>query len=124
MTSEAAYEQYKQGLRDKVAALVRARFGGDSEAAFGYYDADTDGAVTKPELEALLADAGVCGAWNRWAWASVIFAEQDVDADGRVTWPEFVAAFEVGKRTRFAAAFDVRRPTQLRSAAPIARDRT
>ena len=98
MTRGAAYEQYKQELWDQVATLVAARFGGDWEAAFGHYAAA--GAVTKPGLEALLADAGVRNAWNRWAWASAILAEQDVDADGRISWSEFATAFKVAEPTR------------------------
>lgn len=98
MTLGTAFEQYKQELRDHAAALVAARFGGDWEVAFGHYAAD--GAVTKPELEVLLADAGVRNAWNRWAWASAILAEQDVDADGRISWPEFATAFKVVKPAR------------------------
>ena len=98
MTPDAAHERYKQELRDKVAVLVRTRFGGDWKVAFGHYA--SDGAVTKPELEALLADAGVRNAWDRWAWASAIIAEQDADADGRVSWPEFATAFKVVEPTR------------------------
>jgi hypothetical protein len=37
-----ASEQNKQELRDKVAALVGAKFGGDYRAAFGHYDANRE----------------------------------------------------------------------------------
>ena len=36
-----ASEQNKQELRDKLAALVAARFGGDYRVAFGHYDGKT-----------------------------------------------------------------------------------
>ena len=89
-----ASEQNKQELRDKVAALVAAKFGGDYRAAFGHYDADRDGAVSKDELKALLGDAGVGNSWTRWAWAAGIIEELDAGGDGLISWPEFAAVFE------------------------------
>ena len=95
-----ASEQNKQELRDKLAALVAARFGGDYEAAFGHYDANHDGAISRDELKALLGDAGVGSSWTRWAWAAGIIDELDANGDGVISWPEFTAAFEVGEPTR------------------------
>lgn len=54
-----ASEQIKRELRDKVAALRAARFGGDHEAAFGHYAGGRDGTIDKDKLKALLGDAGV-----------------------------------------------------------------
>ncbi|MCE9529599.1 MAG: EF-hand domain-containing protein [Planctomycetes bacterium] len=89
-----ASDQDKQELREKMAAVVGARFGGDYEAAFRSYDADHDGAIEKDELKSLLSDAGVGSMWTRWAWAAGIIKEMDADTDERITWPEFAAAFE------------------------------
>lgn len=92
-----ASEQNKQELRDKVAALVGARFGGDYRAAFGHYDGNNDRTISKDELKALLGDAGVGSSWTRWAWAAGIIEELDADGDGLISWPEFAAVFEVGE---------------------------
>ena len=40
-----ASEQDRQELKDKVAALVQARFGGDYWSAFQHYDGDQDGKI-------------------------------------------------------------------------------
>ena len=87
-------DEDRRELRDKVAALVGARFGCDYRAAFRHYDADGDGAVSRHELEALLADAGVGPNWTPWVWATAIVAA--LDADGCVSWPEFAAALGPG----------------------------
>ena len=89
-----ATEENKRELRDRVSALVGDRFGGDYRAAFGHYDADHDGAISKDELKALLADAGVGSSWTRWAWADGIIEELDANGDGVISWPEFAAAFD------------------------------
>ena len=91
-----ALDEDRRELRDKVAALVGARFGGDYRVAFGHYDADGDGAVSRHELEALLADAGVGPNWTPWVWATAIVAALDADGDGCVSWPEFAAALGPG----------------------------
>jgi len=87
-----ALDEDRRELRDKVAALVGLRFGGDYRVAFGHYAADGNGAVSRHELEALLADAGVGPNWTPWVWATAIVAALDADGDGCVSWPEFAAA--------------------------------
>jgi Ca2+-binding EF-hand superfamily protein len=92
-----ASEQDRQELKDKVAALVRARFGGDYQSAFRHYDADHDGKITKGELKTLLVDAGVGNVFTRPAWAGGIIEELDRDDDACVSWDEFDAAFVAGR---------------------------
>jgi len=46
-------EKNKRELRNKLAVLVAARFGGDYRAAFGLY-ADRDGKVDRKGVKALL----------------------------------------------------------------------
>ena len=89
-----AFEAQRKELKEKVAALVTARFGGDYEAAFAHYDADADGGIGSPELKVLLADAGVGNVFTGWAWAAGVVEAMDADKDRRVTWEEFVAALE------------------------------
>jgi Ca2+-binding EF-hand superfamily protein len=81
-----------------VAALVGRNFGGDYQAAFGHYDANRDGAISRDELQALLGDAGVGSGWTRWAWAAGVIEELDADGDGFISWPEFAAALGDGGR--------------------------
>jgi Ca2+-binding EF-hand superfamily protein len=92
-----AGEENKRELVEKVSALVRSRFGGDYRAAFGHYDADGDGLVSKAELKALLRDAGVGSGLTRWAWADGVIGELDADGDGHISWAEFEAVFEGGR---------------------------
>ncbi|MBA4067448.1 MAG: hypothetical protein C0501_27810 [Isosphaera sp.] len=54
-----ADDDKRQEVDDKVAALVRSRFGGGYKAAFAHYDADGNGVIDGGELKALLSDAGV-----------------------------------------------------------------
>ncbi len=53
-----ATEQQKQELREKVAALVKAEYGGDYSIAFRHF-ADANGKVNKSGVKALLKDAGI-----------------------------------------------------------------
>jgi Ca2+-binding EF-hand superfamily protein len=92
-----AGERDRQELKDKVAALVRARFGGDYQSAFRHYDADHDGRITKAELKALLVDAGVGNVFTRPAWAGGIIEELDRDDDASISWAEFEAVVRSGK---------------------------
>ena len=91
-----ALDEDRRAVRDRVAALVTARFAGDYRAAFGHYAADGTGRVSRHELEVLLADAGVGPNWAPWVWASAIVAALDADADGRVSGPEFAAGLDPG----------------------------
>jgi len=89
-----ANEEQRRELVEKVSSLVASRFGGDYRAAFGHYDTDGDGLVSKDELKALLKDAGIGSGLTRWAWATGVIDELDADGDGHISW----AAFEGGTR--------------------------
>jgi len=88
-----ASEQNKQELLEKLAVLVRERFGGDYQAAFRDY-ADRDGKVSKSGVKAMLKDAGIGSVLTRWVWVAGILAELDSDADELISWPEFACVFE------------------------------
>ncbi|QEL19228.1 EF-hand domain-containing protein [Limnoglobus roseus] len=88
-----ASEENRRELDEKVTALVATRFGGDYRAAFAHYDANGDGVVSKDELKALLADAGIGSGLTRWAWANGIIEAVDANRDGVIDWAEFEAVF-------------------------------
>ena len=92
-----AREEHRRELEEKVTALVATRFGGDYRAAFGHYDADGNGLVSKGELKALLKDAGIGSGLTRWAWADGVIDALDADGDGHISWAEFEAVFEGGR---------------------------
>ena len=92
-----ANEDQRQGIDDKVTALVKTRFGGDYKAAFAHYDADGNGTIDKDELKALLKDAGIGSGLTRWAWAKGIMGEVDTGGDGSISWTEFEVVFKSGQ---------------------------
>jgi calcium-binding protein CML len=92
-----ASDENRKELAEKVAALVATRFGGDYRAAFGHYDANGNGVISKDELTALLSDAGIGSGLTRWAWAKGVIGELDADGDGTISWAEFEAVIEGGK---------------------------
>jgi len=92
-----ASEENRRELEEKVETLVTTRFGGDYRAAFGHYDADGNGVISKDELKALLSDAGIGSGLTRWAWAKGIIGDVDTSGDGNISWDEFAAVFEGGK---------------------------
>ncbi|QEL20553.1 EF-hand domain-containing protein [Limnoglobus roseus] len=49
--------------------------------------------VSKDELKALLADAGIGSGLTRWAWANGIIEAVDANRDGVIDWAEFEAVF-------------------------------
>ena len=87
----------RRELADKVAALVKARFGGDYQSAFRHYDADADGTITRAELKKLLSDAGVGNLLTRSAWAKGIVGELDRNEDDAISWEEFEAVVQGGQ---------------------------
>lgn len=89
-----ASEENRRELEEKVEALVKSRFGGDYRTAFGHYDADGNGVISKDEMKALLSDAGIGRGLTRWAWAKGIIGEVDTSGDGNISWDEFAAVFE------------------------------
>ena len=84
-----ANEVQKRELEEKLRVLVTTRFGGHYRAAFGHYDANQDGSISKDDLKMLLSDAGVGSRLTRWAWANGIIEELDNSGDGQISWEEF-----------------------------------
>ena len=87
-----ANELEVQELKDKVAALVQSKYGGDFQRAFAQYDSDHDGKISKSELKALLGDAGIGNVFTRSAWVDGIIGELDKNDDAAISWAEFEAA--------------------------------
>lgn len=86
-----ATEGQKRELSEKVARLMKERFGGDYGKAFAHYDADGNGRIDRAELGRLLEDAGIGNWMTRGMWASGIVAALDADKDGTISGPEFEA---------------------------------
>lgn len=76
----------------RVTRHVAARFGGDFQAAFSFYDDDRDGRITKQELLTLLMRSGI--DWFRSRIADGVITELDTDEDGSVGWAEFEKVFK------------------------------
>jgi len=94
-TSQLAFEEdeNEKELKTKVSKLVSSKFGGDYKKAFGHYDADKDGAVSKSELVNLLSDANVGNGLTRGIWASKIIDKLDQNNDLGIQWAEFESVF-------------------------------
>ena len=93
-----ANEQQIKELKDKVAALVQSKFGGDWYRAFNHYAGKNGGTgeVDKEDLLAMLEDAGV-GSWlTRGAWADGIIGELDKNKDKSISWSEFETLLQGG----------------------------
>lgn len=82
-------------LQTKIAAFVRANYGGDYKRAFEHYAADRVG-IGADELKQLLADADIGNLFTRGSWVSGIMDRLDVNQDGRITWDEFEQAVKSG----------------------------
>ena len=92
--ADVANEAQKRELEEKLRVLVTTRFGGNYRAAFGHYDVNQDGSISKDELKMLLSDAGVGSGLTRWAWANGIIEELDKSGDGQISWEEFTKVFD------------------------------
>lgn len=91
---QAKRDEEEEELKNKVAGLVARRFSNDYRRAFNHYDDNGDGKVARPELKALLSDAGVGNMFTRNAWVSGIISALDKDYDGCISWAEFEAVFK------------------------------
>jgi hypothetical protein len=94
--SAMANEKQIKELKEKVAALVQNKFGGDWYRGFTYYAAKNGGssAVEKEDLLVLLEDAGI-GSWiTRGAWADGILDAADKNKDKTISWEEFEALLQ------------------------------
>ncbi len=91
-----ANEKQIKELKEKVAALVQNKFGGDWYRGFNHYALKTGGSasVEKEDLLVMLEDAGV-GSWlTRGAWADGIIGELDKNRDKSISWEEFEALLQ------------------------------
>ncbi len=94
-------ERGRRELREKVAALVGARFGGSFDAALRHYGRHPDGRAGWDGVTALLADAGA-GNWaTRAAWSAEVLLDLDPDLDGRVGPAALAAYGRAGTGTDF-----------------------
>ena len=82
-------------LQTKIAAFVRAHYGGDYKRAFEHYAADRVG-ISADELKQLLADADVGNFFTRGSWVSGVMERLDTNQDGRIAWDEFEQAVKTG----------------------------
>ncbi len=89
----------KAELIDKVTNLVVTGFAGDYRAAFMHYDANTDGFVSKAELDTLLIDANVGNRFTRPVWINGIIDAMDVNGDDKISWDEFDKVFKETQST-------------------------
>ncbi len=89
----------KAELIDKVTNLVVTGFAGDYKAAFAQYDANTDGLISRDELDKLLVDADVGNRFTRPAWITGVLDAMDADKDGFISWDEFDKVFKESKDT-------------------------
>jgi hypothetical protein len=71
----------------RVKALGETR-GETPTQLFAAYDRDRSGGLTRAELRALLADAGVGNVITRGAWVDGVFAKTDKDRDATLTLAE------------------------------------
>lgn len=83
-------EDARRELVDKVATLVRARFGGDWERAFSHYAGDDQ--IDETELREVLADARVGNIASRGFWVDGILERIDRAGDGAISREEFRSA--------------------------------
>ena len=90
-----ATEEQKREIREKVCRLVTAKFGGDYEKAFDFYDSSPkDGHIDAAELARFLKDAGIGNWFTRDAWVEGIINELDTDRNGAISAAEFSAVLK------------------------------
>jgi len=91
-----ANEKEIKELKEKVAALVQSKFGGDWYRAFTHYAAlnGSNATVDKEDLQVMLEDAGVGNWLTRGAWADGIIGELDKNKDKSISWEEFEALLQ------------------------------
>lgn len=89
-------EKDKRELVTKMTAHVRKRFGGTGldawRRAFDAADRNHDGAISKPELEAMLKAAGIGNFITIGAWTDGVMRELDKGQNGTLTFEELKSA--------------------------------
>lgn len=79
----------QQEVVEKISRLVNKEFAGSFRQAFDYFDSNSDGKISVPELAALLYRAQIGSRITRWHWCKEIIDALDVDLDDNISWSEF-----------------------------------
>lgn len=80
----------KDIILERIETLITERFS-TREAAFAYFDENSDGKLSKKEIVNLLKEAQVSG-FIRGIVASKLIEAYDTDNDEQVNWSEFKMA--------------------------------
>lgn len=82
----------KETILNKIQILITNHFD-TPEAAFAFFDKDSDGKLTKSEIKSLLKQAEISG-FLRGIVSSKLIEGYDKDGDGLIDWQEFKAAID------------------------------
>jgi Ca2+-binding EF-hand superfamily protein len=86
----------RQEVIEQVTKFVNNRYGGDWRKAFDAEDSNGDGRLTREEVSAVLAKAGVGLRLTRWAIALEVITAMDADGDGGISFDEFMKITHAG----------------------------
>ena len=82
----------KETILNKIQILITHHFN-TPEEAFGFFDKDNDGKLTKKEIVKLLKQAEING-FIRGIVSSKLVEGYDRDGDGLINWEEFKTAID------------------------------
>jgi Ca2+-binding EF-hand superfamily protein len=80
----------KKKILKKIQIVLTGNFD-DPQDAFNFFDKNSDGALSKKEIVALLKEAEISG-FLRGIVASALIGGYDFDNDDKVNWKEFKQA--------------------------------